>query len=65
MNSGNIMPNDWFRRFFSNSNRFGYGGLSDSDLFDMNPFRDFDEIRSQMQKMFDEFNDSNPDTTSK
>jgi len=59
------MPNDWFRRFFNNSNRFGYGGFSDSDLFDMNPFRDFDEIRSQMQKMFDEFNDSNHDTTSK
>ncbi|WP_458747379.1 archaeal heat shock protein Hsp20 [Candidatus Nitrosocosmicus sp. T] len=65
MNSGDIEPNDWFRRFFNNSNRLGYGGYGDSDFFEMNPFRDFDEIRSQMQKMFDELNDSNHDTTSK
>ncbi len=61
MSSGNIDPNDWFRRFFNNGNRFGYSGFSDNDFFNINPFRDFDEIRSQMQKMFDEFNDSNND----
>jgi HSP20 family protein len=65
MSSGNIDPNDWFRRLLNNGNRFGYSGYSENDFFNMNPFRDFDEIRSQMQKMFDEFNDSNNDITSK
>ncbi|WP_415311470.1 archaeal heat shock protein Hsp20 [Candidatus Nitrosocosmicus sp. FF01] len=66
MSSGNNdYYDDWFRRFFNRSNRFGYGGFSDSDFFDMNPFRDFEDIRSQMQKMFDQFDDSNSDTSSK
>jgi HSP20 family protein len=63
-----IDPYDWIRRFFnsnSNINRFGSQGFGISDFFDMNLFRDIDEIQSQMQRMFEQFDKSNSDTTPK
>jgi HSP20 family protein len=66
MNNDDIQPYDWFRRFFSNNNgRFDTRDLGNSDFFGMNLFRDFDEIQSQMQRMFEQLDDTNSDVTPK
>jgi HSP20 family protein len=63
--SGNIEPSDWFRRFFSNNNWFGDKDFGNGDFLGMKMFRDFNEIQSQMQKMFDQFDRDLSDGTSK
>ena len=65
MTGDDIQPNDWIRRFFSNNNRFGNRELNNSDFFGINLFRDFDEIQSQMQRMFEQFDKANLDTVPK
>ena len=65
MTSDDIQPNDWIRRFFSNNNRFGNREFDNNDFFGMNLFRDFDEIQSQMQRMFEQFDKANSDTAPK
>jgi HSP20 family protein len=66
MNNDDIQPYDWFRRFFINNNgRFDTRDLGNSDFFGMNLFRDFDEIQTQMQRMFEQLDNTNSDATSK
>lgn len=56
--SGSIEPYDWFKRFFNDRNWFGERDLGSEDFFGMNIFRDFNEIQSQMQRMFDQFDNN-------
>ena len=66
MNNDDIQPYDWFTRFFINNNgRFDTRDLGNSDFFGMNLFRDFDEIQSQMQRMFEQLEYTNSDATPK
>jgi HSP20 family protein len=65
MTGDDIQPNDWIRRFFSNNNRFGNREFDNNDFFGMNLFRDFDEIQSQMQRMFEQFDKANSDSAPK
>lgn len=65
MTGDDIQPDDWIRRFFSNNNRFGNRELNNSDFFGINLFRDFDEIQSQMQRIFEQFDKANLDSVPK
>src|SRR5688572_22706386 len=65
MTSDDIQPYDWIRRFFNNNYRFGDGEFGNSDFFSINLFRDFDEIQSQMQRMFERFDKTKSDTAPK
>jgi len=65
MTSDDIQPYDWIRRFFNNNNRFGDREFGNSDFFSINLFRDFDEIQSQMQRMFEQFDKTKSDTAPK
>jgi HSP20 family protein len=64
-NDRDNLPYDWIRRILnSNINRFGGGpAFGTSVFFDMNLFRDFNEILSLMQRMFEQFNTSNNSDT--
>jgi HSP20 family protein len=65
MTSDDIQPYEWIRRFFSNNNGFGNREFGNSDFFDMNLFRDFEEIQSQMRRMFEQVDKANSDTAPK
>ena len=63
-----VLPYDWIRRFLNNNtSRFGEPMFDNSIFFDMNMFRNFNEIQSLMQKMFEQYDKSNSsdNTTSK
>lgn len=45
---------DWFRRFFDRSNNLKRRGPA--DFFDIDPFREFEEMEREMNSMFDQFN---------
>ena len=52
-NNGDILPMDWFNRFFNLGGRRG-GRL----LFDtIDILRDFDDMHKEMSRMFNVFND--------
>jgi HSP20 family protein len=53
--SRDIEPYDWFRRFFNDRNWFGDSDFGNSDFLGMNMLSDFNEIQSQMQRMFNQF----------
>lgn len=53
MNNEDILPNDWFNRFFNLSNKRGGRGLFDK----RDVFRYFDEMDREMDRMFNVFDD--------
>lgn len=63
--SGNIEPYDWFRRFFSNNNRLGERDNGNIDFFSIKMFKDLNELQSQMQRIFDQFDRDLSSETSK
>jgi HSP20 family protein len=52
-NNGDILPMDWFNRFFNLGGR--RGGRSLFDTIDI--LRDFDDMHKEMNRMFNVFND--------
>jgi HSP20 family protein len=47
MSNRDIIPNDWYKRFFSGRNPFGSWNFNDL-------FREFDEMRNEMERTFSE-----------
>jgi HSP20 family protein len=47
MSNRDIIPNDWYKRFFSGLSPFGSWNFND-------PFREFDEMRKEMSRTFSE-----------
>ena len=47
MSDKDIIPYDWYKRFFSGRSTFGGWGFDDM-------FREFDEIRKEMDRTFSE-----------
>ena len=47
MSNRDIIPNDWYKRFFSRRSPFGSWNFNDL-------FREFDEIRKEMNRTFSE-----------
>src|SRR5215207_733458 len=47
MSNRDIIPNDWYKRFFSRRSPFGSSNFNDL-------FREFDEMRNEMERIFSE-----------
>ncbi|HET7642238.1 MAG TPA: hypothetical protein VFK40_01915, partial [Nitrososphaeraceae archaeon] len=47
MSNKDIIPNDWYKRFFSRQNPFGNDSWNFNDLV-----REFDEMRNEMERAF-------------
>jgi HSP20 family protein len=55
MNNNDISPYDWYNRFFTN----GFKSMR-RGFFDMDPFREIDEMQREMESMFGRFEENTP-----
>ncbi len=55
MNNNDISPYDWYNRFFANGLRNMRRGF-----FDIDPFKEIDEMQREMESMFGRFEENTP-----